>query len=73
MILREGMTSVVAVAGSSPAWSVVGCAFMSANRFTVACWMAALGVDGVSLWCPSSPQDHWTVPAPKTSAPLAAR
>ena len=67
------VTSVEAVARTRPGLSVAGCAFMSASRLTVACCMAGSGVEGLSLWVPSSPHDHWTEPAPKTSAPLDAR
>src|SRR4051812_13533975 len=65
--------SVVAVAATSPVCRVDGCAFMSASRFTVACCMSrSTGVPEKS-WSASRPQDHWTVPAPKTRAPLGAR
>ena len=46
---------------------------MSANRFTVACWTAESGVEPPRSCVPSSPHDHCTVPASKTSAPLDAR
>src|SRR4051794_39025960 len=65
--------SAEAVAATRPDWREPGCTPMSANRFTVACRMGVLGVVLPSLWVPSSPQDHWIVPAPNTSAPLAAR
>src|SRR5215470_4300244 len=65
--------SVEAVAAARPDWSEPGCTPMSANRLTVACCMLASGVEAESLWLPSRPHDHCTVPAPKTSAPLAAR
>ena len=45
---------------------------MSAKRLTVACCM--VGSAGLPLGLlPSRPQVHWTVPAPKTRAPLGAR
>ena len=58
---------------SDPGWAP-----MSANRLTVACSMLGSGglrwvggaIPGVQL---ARPQDHCTVPAPKTSAPLGAR
>ena len=50
---------------------------MSANRFTVACCMLTSDDSGPFVetlsWVVSRPQDHWTVPAPKTIAPLGAR
>ena len=72
-----GVVSVDAVADVSPGISEAGWAPMSASTFTVACCMAGSG--GVRLpaspapaaW--SRPNDHCTVPAPNTSAPLAAR
>src|SRR4051812_30722590 len=65
--------SVAAVAATIPVWREPGCAPISANRLTVACCMGTLGVVDWLLWVPSRPQDHWIVPAPNTSAPLAAR
>ncbi len=47
---------------------------MSANRLTVACWTAVSEVGRASAeWLLSRPHAHWTVPAPKTRAPLGAR
>jgi hypothetical protein len=68
--------SVEAVAASSPLISVAGCACMSASRFTVACCMGLFAGSFGMYWlsCQSSrPQAYWMVPAPNTSAPLAAR
>ena len=51
---------------------------MSANRLTVACCITGSGAAeaGGPLWfhpfVVSRPHAHWTVPAPNTSAPLAA-
>src|SRR6266566_8853030 len=65
------VVSVDAVAAVSPEISVEGCAPMSANRLTVTCCMVESDLpDGFAL---SRPHDHWTVPAPNTSAPLGAR
>jgi hypothetical protein len=75
----ELMTDVGAVvsvdwaAATSPDRSVAGCTPMSASRFTVACCMRLSAAADPRSWLLSSPQDHWTVPAPKTSAPLLAR
>ena len=70
-----GVWSVEAVAATSPDWSVAGWTPMSANRFTVACCMltSALAKPSPPSWSESRPQDHCTVPAPKTRAPLLAR
>src|SRR5436190_1708082 len=73
MVTAGAVTSVDSFAASNPGWSVVGCTPISANRFTVACrmlWSAT--PKPLSCW-PSKPQDHCTVPAPNTSAPLFAR
>src|SRR5215475_7507010 len=65
------VASADAVAAVRPGISVVGCAPMSANRFTVACCMAeSVLFDDPPL---SRPHDHCTVPAPNTSAPDGAR
>ena len=48
-----------------------GWAPMSAKRLTVACCMVRSVPAPVHVL--SRPQAHWTVPAPKTSAPDAAR
>ena len=45
---------------------------MSANRFSVACCCVVFGVLPLGLAL-SRPHDHWTVPAPNTSAPLGIR
>ena len=65
--------SVDVLATVRPATRVVGCTPMSASRLTVA-WRieASVGVPARS-WVASSPHDHCTLPAPKTSAPLGAR
>ena len=47
--------------------------YRAADPVDVACCIGALGVVAWSLWVPSSPQAHWTVPAPNTRAPLGAR
>ena len=57
---------------------VAGWAPMSASRLTVACCMFGSGSvpSGPLLFqalVTSRPQDHCTVPAPKTRAPLGAR
>ena len=63
--------SLLAVAGARSDCSVAGCAPMSANRLTVAWRTASSAVlDGPPEWLLSRPQDHCTVPAPKTRAPL---
>ncbi len=72
MVDTGGVVSVDAVAGSRPGCSVVGCAFMSARMFTVACCMFASGAALPRSWFESRPHDHWMVPAPNTRAPLAA-
>ena len=66
------VVSVEAVAATRPDCSESGCTPMSANRLTVACRMPDVGVVEPPSWLPSSPHDHCTVPAPKTSAPLGA-
>ncbi len=74
MLEVGGVVSVEAVAGVRPDCSVAGCTPMSANRFTVACRAASSAVSlGPRSWFESSPQDHCTVPAPNTRAPLGAR
>src|SRR5438874_1865560 len=57
----------------SPACSVVGCTPMSAKRFTVACFMRRSTAVPARSCVASRPHAHWTVPAPKTSAPLGCR
>src|SRR5690349_8475110 len=47
-----GVLSVDAVTATSPECRVAGCAFMSASRFTVACWIAGSGVVVPSLRLP---------------------
>jgi hypothetical protein len=67
-----GVASVDADASVMPDIGEKGWTFpMSASRFTVACCMA--GSVEVPVHELSSPHDHCTVPASKTSAPLAAR
>src|SRR5690349_7995630 len=63
--------SVDWLAAASVAIRVAGCTPMSAKRLTVACCMLRSGVLLSGLRS-SRPQDHCTVPAPKTSAPLGA-
>jgi hypothetical protein len=66
--------SVDMVGATSPAMSVPGCAFMSANTFTVACCMSRLTAGPEPPSCvASSPQDQRMVPAENTRAPLDAR
>src|SRR5829696_6016294 len=65
--------SVDLVARVSPLCRAAGCAPMSASRFTVACFIGVLAAPEPRSWLLSRPQDHCTVPAPKTSAPLGAR
>src|SRR5262245_39922007 len=73
------VVSVDAEVAVNPDISVVADAPMSANRFTVACCMtgSAVAPEGGPLLfhalVVSRPHAHCTVPAPKTSAPLAAR
>src|SRR6185436_11353078 len=57
--------------GSAPACSDAGCAPISANRLIVACCIAWSAGYEPRSWLLSRPQAHCTVPAPKTSAPLA--
>src|SRR5206468_6368167 len=61
------------VAAARLAIRVLGWAPMSANRLMVACWIRESGADWMPSWSLSSPHAHWMVPAPNTSAPLAAR
>ena len=60
--------AAVRLGSSDPGWLC-----MSANRLTVACCMRGSAVEVSRSWLASRPQDHCTVPAPKTSAPLEAR
>src|SRR3954453_14022309 len=64
--------SVEGEAGTTPWGGVAGCAPMSAKRLTVACCMFRPGAVPAGFQR-SSPQDHCTVPAPKTRAPLGTR
>ena len=73
MIDVGAVTSLDGVAGVRPASSVAGRTSMSANRLTVACFIRASAAVLPRSWLASRPQDHWTVPAPKTRAPLGAR
>jgi len=70
-----GARSVDAVAATRPSCtcSVPGCAPMSAKRLTVACCIRRSAGSEPRSCDASRPQVHWTVPAPKTSAPLAWR
>src|SRR5882762_3097558 len=71
VIAADGATvSVDADAETRGGTSVAGCTPMSASRFTVACCMEGSGDPPATSWLPSSPQDHWAVPAEKTLAPL---
>ena len=70
----------VAVLRPSAGSSANGWTPMSANRLTVACCMFLSGglllglvADASHAFVSSRPQDHCTVPAPNTSAPLGAR
>src|SRR5437764_10902474 len=71
--------SVDAEAAVRPLISVVACAPMSPNRLIVACCITGSGVAplggpfALHALVSSRPHDHCTVPAPNTSAPLAAR
>src|SRR5580765_1230686 len=67
------LASPDAAAATSPDWSEPACAPISASRFTVACCIASTGASLPRSCTASSPHDHCTVPAPKTSAPLGAR
>jgi hypothetical protein len=62
-----GVVSVEAVAATRPDCRVAGWTRISANRLTVACCILASGERT------ARPQDHCTVPAPNTRAPLGAR
>src|SRR5690349_7884217 len=69
MVEVGAVVSVDAVAATSPVSRAHGWAPMSASRLTVAWRMLR---SGVRVGSPR-PQDHCTVPAPKTRAPLLAR
>jgi hypothetical protein len=74
MVTVGAVVSVDALAANRPLISVAGCTPMSANRLMTSCCMlgsAAGGVDPLS-WSASRPHANWIVPAPNTSAPLAA-
>ena len=73
MVEVGGVVSVEAVAGTKPGLERAGWTPMSANRLTVACCMSRSGAALPRSWWLSRPQDHCTVPAPKTRAPLGAR
>ena len=65
------IVSVDAVVCTKPVCRLPACTPMSANRLTVACCMRpSVGVPPPSCVA-SRPHDHWIVPAPNTSAPLA--
>src|SRR6266566_2475182 len=72
MVDVGGVVSVVSAAGSNPGCSVTGWTPMSANRFTVACCILRSALTPRPL-LESNPNDHCTVPAPNTRAPLGAR
>ena len=79
MVDVGALVSVDFVCGCSPASRVAGCAPISASRLTVNCSMFGSGGLFVGSVVPTShafwsasPHDHWTVPAPNTSAPLGA-
>src|SRR5919198_6042947 len=78
MVDLGGWVSADAVDAIRPAPRVPAAMPMSANRLTVACFMRAsvgyapMDATPLSLCEPSRPHDHCTVPAPNTSAPLAA-
>src|SRR6185436_7297064 len=65
--------SVEAAVATSPAWIEPGWAPMSANRLTVACFIRTSAASDPRSCDESRPHDHWTVPAPKTRAPLGWR
>ena len=67
------VASADGVAAVSPACSVSGWLAMSASTFTVACCIRTSAAALPRSWLESSPQAHWTVPAPNTRAPLGAR
>ena len=74
VMLVVGLTmSVVAEAAARAVIWVRGWMRMSANRFTVACCMLRSSVLAGPSCTALSPKAHWTVPAPKTRAPLGAR
>ena len=61
------------VPGTRPGCSDPACTPMSDSRFTVACLTARSAAADPRSCSLSNPHDHWTVPAPKTSAPLLCR
>ncbi|WP_374206653.1 hypothetical protein [Microbacterium sp. EYE_80] len=67
------MSSLLASAGVSSSINVCGCASMSARRFTCACCIRGSAGAPLPSCTASRPHPHWTVPAEKTSASLAAR
>ncbi len=72
MVVCGAVVSVEVPGAVSPDIIVVGRIPMSPNRFTVACCIrTSVSTAAPSCWS-SRPQDHCTVPAPKTMAPLAA-
>src|SRR6476659_4616088 len=80
MVETGAVASLDGAAATRPAPRVPGCAPMSPNRFTVACCTfgsGSLRLCSVRYWLHAltlaRAQDHCTVPAPNTSAPLGAR
>ena len=66
-VATGAVVSVVLVARVSPLAGANGCAPMSASRLTVAWRIVVFGALPIGFAL-SRPQDHCTVPAPKTSA-----
>ena len=73
MVATGRVVSVDAVGIVRPAIRLVGVAPRSASTLRVACCMRRSGIEPPWSFSVSSPQAHCTVPAPNTSAPLAAR
>ena len=74
MIVELGaVASADGVAALMPAISVAGWVPMSASRLIVACCIRVSAAALPRSWLESSPQVHWTVPAPNTSPPPAPR
>src|SRR5580700_6533412 len=73
MVEVGGVVLVIDGPVTSPDISVAGCAPIMDSRLTVACCMALSVGSSSPSWLAFSPHAHWTVPASKTSAPLAAR
>ena len=74
MIVVVGATeSVDGVAATRPLIRFAGWTPMSPRMFTTNCCIRTSTGDTVPSWRVSRPQAYWTVPVPRTSAPLAAR